>query len=158
MATGLVIYYSRSGNTKQMAELITDAMTTEGLKTSCKDVADVTPEDLIEADAIVVGSPTYYGHMSGEIKKMFDDSVKKHGKLDGKIGGAFASSVNIGGGNESTIMGIIECMLIHGMVIQGDAQGDHYGPVSIGKPDDRVISQCKRRGQRIAQLTLKLLG
>lgn len=129
-----------------------------GLKTACKDVSEVTPDDMVEADAIVIGSPTYYGHMAGEIKKLIDDSVKKHGKLDGKVGGAFASSVNIGGGNESTALGIIECLLVHGMIIQGDAQGDHYGPVSIGKPDDRVISQCARRGQRIAELTLKLFG
>ncbi len=156
MATGLVIYYSRSGNTKQMADLICDAMNKAGLKTDCKDVSDTSPEDMLNADAIVAGSPTYYGHMAGEIKKLFDESVSKHGKLDGKVGGAFSSSVNIGGGNESTILGIIECMLVHGMVIQGDAQGDHYGPVSIGKPDDRVISQCSRKGQRIAELTLKL--
>jgi NAD(P)H dehydrogenase (quinone) len=53
-------------------------------------------------------------------------------------------------------MGIIECMLIAGMLIQGDPQGDHYGPVSIGKPDDRVQQQCKRRGKRIAEITKKL--
>jgi len=49
-------------------------------------------------------------------------------------------------------------LLIHGMIVQGDPQGDHYGPVSIGKPDDRVRKQCKRRGQRIAELTLKMFG
>ena len=156
MATGLVVYYSRSGNTKIMAELIAAAMEKEGVKTQAKEVSQVSPNDLVEVDAIVIGSPTYYGHMAGEIKKLFDDSVSKHGKLDGKVGGAFSSSVNIGGGNETVIMGIIECMLIHGMIIQGDAQGDHYGPVSIGKPDDRVITQCKRRGKKIAELTLKL--
>ena len=156
MATGLVVYYSRSGNTKTMAELIAAAMDKEGVKTQAKEVSQVSPNDLVEVDAIVIGSPTYYGHMAGEIKKLFDDSVSKHGKLDGKVGGAFSSSVNIGGGNETVIMGIIECMLIHGMVIPGDSQGDHYGPVSIGKPDDRVITQCKRRGKKIAELTLKL--
>ncbi|GAG22500.1 unnamed protein product, partial [marine sediment metagenome] len=62
------------------------------------------------------------------------------------------------GGNETTIMGIIEAMLISGMVVQGDPQGDHYGPVSIGKPDDRVKQQCQRRGLRIAELTKKLVS
>jgi NAD(P)H dehydrogenase (quinone) len=47
-------------------------------------------------------------------------------------------------------------MLIHGMIIQGDPQGDHYGPVSIGKPDQRVEKECIRFGQRIAKLTKKL--
>jgi NAD(P)H dehydrogenase (quinone) len=55
-------------------------------------------------------------------------------------------------------MGIIEGMLISGMVVQGDPKGDHYGPVSIGKPDDRVRQQCQRRGRRIAELTKKMLA
>jgi NAD(P)H dehydrogenase (quinone) len=156
MPTGLVIYHSRSGNTKQMAEIIAKAMNDTGVATQCKPVQDVAVDDLLAADAIVIGSPTYYGHMAAPIKQLFDDSVSRHGKLDGKVGAAFSSSVNIGGGNETVIMGIIEAMLISGMVVQGDPQGDHYGPVSIGKPDDRVVGQCARRGRRIAELTKKL--
>jgi NAD(P)H dehydrogenase (quinone) len=53
-------------------------------------------------------------------------------------------------------MGIIEGMLISGMIVQGDPEGDHYGPVSIGRPDERVRQQCHRRGLRIAELTKKL--
>ncbi|MCJ7693252.1 MAG: NAD(P)H-dependent oxidoreductase [Sedimentisphaerales bacterium] len=156
MAKGIVIYYSRSGNTKLMAEIISKAMNDEGLPTECKTVEDVKIENLLGYDAIVVGSPTYYGHMAGPIKQMFDDLVSRHGRLDGKIGGAFSSSANIGGGNETTIMGIIEAMLISGMLVWGDPQGDHYGPVSIGKPDERVERQCARRGKRIAELTKKV--
>jgi len=158
MAKGLVVYYSRSGNTKQMAEIIAKSMNDTGLDTECKSVEDTGLDDLLGADAIVVGSPTYYGHMAAEIKKMFDDAVSKHGRLEGKVGAAFSSSANIGGGNETTIMGIIEAMLISGMIVQGDPQGDHYGPVSIGKPDERPTSQCRRRGQRVAELTKKLFG
>lgn len=156
MANGLVIYYSRSGNTKQMAKTIAEAMNEANLPTKCKSVTDTTLDDLQSADAIVVGSPTYYGRMAGPIAQFFDESVTRHGKFDGKVGAAFSSSSNIGGGNETTIMSIIETLLIHGMIVQGDPQGDHYGPVSIGKPDDRVLKQCQRRGQRIAQLTNKL--
>ena len=158
MANGLVIYYSRSGNTKQMAELVSEGMNSAGLDTKCKAVGDVKVADMLSADAVVVGSPTYYGRMAAEIADLFDKSVEKHGKLDGKVGGSFSSSANIGGGNETTVTGIINMMLIHGMVIQGDPQGDHYGPVSIGKPDERVSEQCRRRGQRIAKLTKKLFG
>ena len=157
MPNGLVIYYSRSGNTKQMAEIIADSMSQAGLSTKCKSVEDIKIDDMIAADAVVIGSPTYYGHMASQIGKLMDDSVQKHGKLDGKVGAAFSSSANIGGGNETTVLSIINAMLIHGMVIQGDPQGDHYGPVSIGKPDDRVTKQCQRRGQRIAKLTLSLV-
>ena len=158
MAKGLVLYYSRSGNTKAMANAIADAMEKCGLPTKCKSVTDAKVEDLVNADAIVVGSPTYYGRASAPIATLFDESVSKHGKLDGKVGSAFSSSANIAGGNETTICEINNMMLIHGLVIQGDPQGDHYGPVSIGKPDERVMNQCTRRGQRIAELTKKLFG
>ena len=157
MAKAIVIYYSRSGNTQEMAEIIAKAMKDADLSVDCKSVSDVKAEDLLNYDAIVIGSPTYYGHMAGPIKQLIDDSVSFHGKLDGKVGAAFTSSANIAGGNETTIMGITEAMLIAGCVVQGDPQGDHYGPVSIGKPDDRVKRQCMRRGRRIAELTKKLL-
>jgi len=156
MAKGIVVYYSRSGNTKEMAEIIAKSMNKAGLATECKSVDKVKADDLLGYDAIVVGSPTYYGHMAGPIKQLFDETVSFHGRLDGKVGAAFSSAANIGGGNETTIMGIIEAMLIAGMVVAGDPQGDHYGPVSIGKPDERVREQCQRRGQRIAALTQKL--
>lgn len=156
MAKGIVIYYSRSGNTKKMAELIAGAMNEAELPTECKSVDQVKAEDLLAYDAIVIGSPTYYGHMAAEIKKLIDETVTNHGRLDGKVGAAFSSSANIGGGNETTIIGVIEAMLIAGMVVQGDPKGDHYGPVSIGKPDERAEKQCRRRGGRIAKLTKKV--
>jgi len=158
MAKAIVVYYSRSGNTKEMAKIIAKSMNEADLPTDCKPVDKVKADDLLDYDAIVVGSPTYYGQMAGPVKHLFDDTVTRHGKLDGKVGAAFSSAANIGGGNETTIMGIIEAMLIAGMVVQGDPQGDHYGPVSIGKPDERVRQQCRRRGQRIADLTRKLLA
>ena len=43
-------------------------------------------------------------------------------------------------------------MLIHGMIIQGNPQGDHYGAVAIGAPDSRASQQCVRLGQRVAKL------
>jgi len=158
MARGLVIYYSRSGNTKQMAEVIAQAMNETGVQTACKPVDQVQVDDLLKVDAIVVGSPTYYGRMAAAIAQLFDESVSKHGRLDGKVGGAFSSSANIGGGNETTILNIITTLLVHGIIVQGDPQGDHFGPVSIGKPDQRALAQCRRRGRRIAELARRLHG
>ena len=112
---------------------------------------------MLKVDAIVIGSPTYYGSMAAEIKKLLDDSVKFHGKLDGKIGAAFASSANIAGGNETTILDILNAMLIHGMIIQGDPKGDHYGPVAIGVPDERTLNECLRLASRIAKLIKKII-
>ena len=156
MAKGLVVYYSKTGNTKAMAEIVSNSMNDSGLSTECKPVEKAKVADLLAVDAIVVGSPTYYGQMAPALMQLFTDSVSRHGALAGKVGGAFSSSANIGGGNETTILGILEAMLIHGMIIQGDPQGDHYGPVSIGSPDERVTTQCQRLGRKIAKLTAKL--
>ncbi|MBL7151857.1 MAG: NAD(P)H-dependent oxidoreductase [Candidatus Omnitrophica bacterium] len=156
MAKALVIYYSESGNTKKMAEQVVEGIKKEGVEVLLKEVKDTAPDDLLKFDTIVIGSPTYYGTMSAEIKKLFDESVKFHGKLEGKVGAAFSSSANIGGGNETTILDILSAMLIHGMIIRGDSQGDHYGPVAIGAPDARAVKQCVRLGSRVAQLTKKL--
>lgn len=152
MAKALIVYYSQSGNTKDMAEKIAEGLKKEMVQVEIKDISQTKPEDLLSADGIIVGSPTYYGSMAFQIKELFDRSVKFHGKLDGKIGAAFTSSANIGGGNETTILDILNAMLIHGMIVQGDPQGDHYGPVAIGKPDARVDKQCQRLAKRFARL------
>lgn len=155
MAKALVVYYSRTGNTKKVAELIREAVGNSGVDAQLRDVKDVSADELAGFDAIIVGSPTYYGTMAAQIKKLFDDSVKLHGKLDAKVGAAFATSANIAGGNETTVLDILNAMLIHGMIIQGDPQGSHYGPVSIGEPDSRVKKECERFGSRLAGLIKK---
>jgi NAD(P)H dehydrogenase (quinone) len=156
MAKALVIYYSRTGNTKKMAKSVVEGIEKEGVEVTIKEVKDIEADELLKYEAIVIGSPTYYGTMAAEIKKLLDDSVEFHGRLDGKIGAAFSSSANIGGGNETTILDILNAMLIHGMITQGDPQGDHYGAVAIDAPDSRATKQCIRLGSRVAQLVKKL--
>ena len=94
--------------------------------------------------------------MAYQIKKLLDESVKLHGQFDGKLGAAFSTAANIAGGNETTILDILNAFLIHGMIVQGDPKGDHYGPVAIGLPDERAIANAQRFGKRIAALTKKL--
>jgi len=158
MTKVLVIYYSRTGNTKKMAESILEGLKREGVDALTKDIKDVEADELLKYDGIIIGSPTYYGTMSAQIKKLLDETVKFHGKLEGKVGAAFASSANVAGGNETTILDILNAMLIHGMIIQGDPQGDHYGPVSIGEPDARATKECIRLGSRVAKLVNKISG
>ncbi len=156
MAKGIVVYHSRSGNTKEMAEIIAKAMTDSGVSTECKSADTVQADDLPGYNAIVIGSPCYYGQMAAPVKQLIDELVGRHGQLNGKVGAAFSSSANTGGGSETTILGILEAMLIAGMVVQGDPQGAHYGPLSIGRPDEKVKQQCTRRGQQVAELAKRL--
>lgn len=152
-----VIYYSRTGNTKMMAERVAEAAKEAGGDVKLLPVQEATLENLRESDGIIIGSPTYYGHSAGPIRTFFDQSVKCHGKLAGKVGGAFATSHNLAGGNETTVMDIIESMLVHGMIVQGTADGDHYGPVALGVPDRRAEIQCRALANRVVEL-LKRMG
>lgn len=158
MAKVLVVYYSQTGNTRKMAEYVAEGAKEAGADVSLKNVSDINIDDLLRYDGIIIGSPTYYGLPAAPIVELLDESVKFHGQLEGKVGGAFSSSANIGGGNETTIMAILQAMLIHGMIIQGTAAGDHYGPVSVGSPDQRVEKQTKALGRRVAELAIKLHG
>ncbi len=156
MAKVLICYYSQTGNTEKMAQIITDVMKEADLSVDLKRVEDTKVDDLLDYDCIVIGSPTYYGSMAWPIKKLLDESIRYHGRLKGKVGGAFSSAANVGGGNETTILNILNALLIHGMIIQGDHRGDHYGPVAIEFPDDRAHECCKQYAQNLAGLVKKL--
>lgn len=155
MGKVIIIYYSRSGTTKKMANIIYDELKNNGVEVDIFGVEDISPEKLLDYDGIIIGSPTYYGTLAYEVKKLLDESVAYHGKLDGKVGAAFTSSANLAGGNETTILSILEAMLIHGMIVQGDPRGDHYGPVGVGGVDKRCEDNCRRLARRFISLLKK---
>ena len=155
----LIVYHSRTGNTAKMAKAIATGAKDAGVDVSLKKAKDAAIEDLTDADGIVFGAPTYFGALSGELKSFIDASVKVRGKLEGKVGAAFTSSGSISGGNETTLLSIIQAMLIHGMIILGDPieTGGHYGAVAIGAPDKAAIEACLKLGARVAEITKKLI-
>lgn len=156
MAKLLIIYYTRTKNTEKLAEEIAEGVRMSGAEAVVKKVQEADPEEILDYDGVVMGSPVYYGTMSAECKKFLDDSVRFHGKFEGKVGGSFATSGNLGGGNETTVMDIVKAWLIHGMVVPGDFQGDHYGTVSIGSPDKRAAKNARRQGAILGDLAKKL--
>jgi len=157
MPTVLIVYHSKTGNTEEMAKAVAEGAASTGVKVIRKKVQKTTLRDLLEADGIILGSPTYYGTMAAEIKAFIDRSVKLHGKLEGKVGGAFASGGGLGGGVETTVLDLTKSLLIHGMIVQGDPWGSHYGTVSIGKPNASVKKECKKLGEKVAALVKRLV-
>ena len=156
MSTVLILYYSRSGNTEEMAKAVEEGVKSEGVRVVRKKVTRANLKDLLKADGIILGSPNYYGTMAAEMKAFIDKSVQYHGKLEGKVGGAFSSGGGLGGGVETTVLDMVKALLIHGMVIQGDPRGSHYGTVSIGKPNAAAKKECKQLGERVARLVKRL--
>ena len=152
----LILYYSRTGNTEEMAKAVEEGVKAEGVEVVRKKVTRANLKDLLKADGIILGSPNYYGTMAAEMKAFLDKSVQYHGKLEGKVGATFSSGGGLGGGVETAVLDMLKALLIHGMVIQGDPWGSHYGAVSIGKPNAAARKECKKLGEKVARLVKRL--
>ena len=152
----LIVYDSRTGNTEKMAVKISEAIKDNGLEVILKKVEDASVDELPNVNALILGSPVYYGLPSGKIKQFIDESVKYHGKLTHLVGGAFCSAGGTHTGSESTILALLDSMLIHGMIIQGNPHGNHYGPAAIGSPDDKTLEHCEKLAERVVNLVKKL--
>ncbi|NOX34438.1 MAG: flavodoxin family protein [Deltaproteobacteria bacterium] len=155
----LVLYYSKGGNTRKLARAILEGVdSVEGVQGVLKNTQEVTKEDFIEAGGVIAGSPVYFGTMAAQLKAVLDDFVGTRRKMDGKIGAAFATSGDPTGGKETTMMSIIQALLIYGMVITGDplSATGHYGVACSGAPDDKINENANKLGERVATLALKL--
>jgi len=152
----LIVYDSKTGNTEKMAYAIAEgAKRVENITIDVKKADETKIEDLLNADGIIIGSPTYYGLMSTKIKALIDKSVKIQGKLEGKVGAAFTSSGGTASGAETTLLSIIQALLVHGMIVQGRSKGKHYGAAAVEAPDHKAIELCEEFGTRTANLVLK---
>lgn len=154
----LVVYDSKTGNTEKMAKAVAKGAQIIGssVKVSLKRIDEARNEDLLNADGIIMGSPTYFGQMSSRLKHILDDSIQVHTRLTGKVGGAFTSSGGTASGAETTLLSIVQAMLIHGMIVQGDAERQHYGVAVQGAPKPSDLKACEELGVRVAALIEKL--
>ncbi len=151
MIDALITYHSQSGTTKSLAEAIATGLEEGGVSYEIKPISEVVIKDLVNYRAILIGSPVYYGMPSSEITKFFEETVAIHGRLEGKLGGAFATSSYIGGGNETVCMAIVKSMMVHGMLIVGADKGDHFGPVGVGAPTDASFRSGNNYGKLMAK-------
>jgi len=155
----LVMYCSKTGHTKRLAEEIAKGVgEVDGVACIVKSAADVTKDDFVAADGIIAGSPVYFGTMAAELKAVFEKFIGVRKKMEGKIGAAFATSGDPSGGKETTLMSIIQAFLIYGMIVAGDpldATG-HYGVSCVGSPDKDASMNAALLGKRVASLVKKL--
>ncbi|MEY2681416.1 MAG: hypothetical protein RL661_1647 [Pseudomonadota bacterium] len=137
----LVLYYSRFGNTAEMAHLIARGVeevpgvvakvrTVAPVSTTCEAVADSIPdngppyatlEDLQNCDGLALGSPTHFGNMAAPLKHFIDStsSLWFSGALSGKPAGVFTSTSSMHGGQEATLLTMMVPLLHHGMLLVG---------------------------------------
>ena len=150
----LIIYQSRTGNTAAMAEAVEEGVRKAGVEVVRKRIEDTSVDDLLEPEGIIIGSPTYFAATTAEIKRLIDDSIKHYKNLEGKVGAAFASAGGLGGGGETAILDILRAFLVHGMIVPGFV--GHYGPLSIGSPDEDRKKVCVEFGSKVADIVKKL--
>ena len=199
MAKVLVLYYSAYGHLEQMAEAVAEGAREAGATVDIKRVPELVPEDVAKAsyykmdqaapvatiadlenyDAIVVGTGTRFGRMSGQMSNFLDQAggLWARGALNGKVGAAFTSTATQHGGQETTLFSIITNLLHFGMTVVGldygfAAQMDNsklvggapYGATTITNgdgsrlPGPEELDGARYLGRRVATTAAKLFA
>jgi NAD(P)H dehydrogenase (quinone) len=199
MTKVLVLYYSSYGHIETMANAVAEGVRATGAEVDIKRVPELVPEevarashykvdqaapiaraaDLVEYDAIIVGTGTRYGRMTSQMANFWDQTggLWAQGKLIGKVGAAFTSTASQHGGQETTLMGIHTNLLHHGMVIvglpysfQGQLKldevtgGSPYGATTIAagdgsrQPTENELEGARFLGRHVAQIAAKLVA
>ena len=172
MAKILVLYYSMYGHVETMdAQLFAEVVG----KTQ-QSAPEATPEILPDYDAIIVGTPTRFGNMSGQMRTFWDRTggLWASGALYGKIASVFTST-GTGGGQEQTITSVWTTLAHHGMVIvpigYGTKEmfdisevrgGTPYGATTLAggdgsrQPTQEELIIARFQGEHVAGLAAKL--
>jgi NAD(P)H dehydrogenase (quinone) len=142
MARILILYHSMYGHIERMAQAQADgAREVDGADVIIKRVPETMsdddvkrvggklgqvapvakPDELADYDAIIFGTPTRFGNMTGQMRTFLDQTggLWAKGALIGKVGSVFTSSATQHGGQESTILSFHTTLLHHGMVLVG---------------------------------------
>ena len=152
MAKVLVLYYSTYGHIETMAQAVAEGARSTGAAVDLKRVPETVPDavattahfkldqsaalatvsDLEHYDAIIVGAPTRFGRMPGQMASFLDQAggLWARGALHGKVGGAFTSTATQHGGQEVTLFSIITNLMHFGMVIVG-LPYSHLGQMTL---------------------------
>lgn len=196
----LVLYHSTYGHIEQMAEAVAaGAREVEGAVVDIKRVPELVPEELARAsgykldqaapiatvddlpnyDAIIIGAGTRFGTVASQMRNFLDQTggIWAKGALVGKVGGAFTATATQHGGQEVTLIGLIQTLLHHGLVVAGlpysyagqmtldeITGGSPYGATTItGGDGSRMPSQnevdgARFQGRHIARIAKALKG
>jgi NAD(P)H dehydrogenase (quinone) len=199
MAKVLVLYYSAYGHIEAMANAVAEGAHEAGASVDVKRVPELVPaevakashykldqaapiakiEDLVNYDAIIVGTGTRFGRMSSQMANFLDQAggLWARGALHGKVGGAFSSTATQHGGQETTLFSIITNLLHFGMTVVGlnygfagqmtleeITGGSPYGATTVTggdgsrQPSANELAGARYQGRVIAETAKKLHG
>jgi NAD(P)H dehydrogenase (quinone) len=199
MAKVLVLYYSSYGHIETMARAVAEGAAAAKAEVTLMRVPETVPReivdkagfkinashkeagpnDLVDYDAIICGTPTNYGNMSSQMSAFWAQTTGlwKKGALIGKIGGGFSSTGSQHGGNEAAILSMHKTLLHHGFIIaglpysfQGQLETDRaiggspYGATTIAgrdltqQPSVTDLDGAKFQGRHTAEIAMKVFG
>lgn len=198
MTRVLVLYHSTYGHIERMAQAVAEgARSVEGVDVDIKRVPELVPEevarqsgykldqsapvatvdDLPDYDAIIVGAGTRFGTAASQMRNFWDQTggLWARGALLGKVGSAFTSTATQHGGQEVTLIGLIQTLLHHGMAVVGlpyawagqsrldeITGGSPYGATTITggdgsrMPSDNELEGARWQGRWVAEHAKKL--
>jgi len=164
----LIAYHSETGNTEAMAKAVAEGAESVGaVEIVIKSVSDISETDLLEADAIIVGSPVYNANVSPEISAFIASWPFEGEPLKDKVGAAFVSAGGMSAGEEIVQMNILQSMLVFGMVVVGGPDWKQpFGASSItseepfsvatpGETDQVFLKRARSLGQRVASVVVR---
>jgi NAD(P)H dehydrogenase (quinone) len=199
MTKVLVLYYSAYGHIETMAQAVAEGARSAGAAVDIKRVPETAPEDVAKAahfkldqaapvariddladyDAIIIGTGTRFGRISSQMASFLDQAggLWMRGVLNGKVGGAFASTATQHGGQETTLFSLITNLLHFGFVVvglpysfQGQMKldeitgGSPYGATTITgsdgarQPSENELAGARHQGELVARTARKLFG
>ena len=145
MKTILIVFHSQSGNTRKMAEEVArGASSIQGVKVVLKRALETEAQDLIDCDALLLGSPEYFGYMAGALKDLFDrtyESLRGHPRIFRKPYAVFISAGNDGEGALRSIERI--CLGYQFRKVQPPL-------ISRGSLTEEILARCRELGQAMA--------
>jgi NAD(P)H dehydrogenase (quinone) len=146
--TLVVVYYSEEGKTKTMAENIAEGARGPGVNVKLKRVEDCSVKDLVEADGIALGSPTYFSNMAWQVKKLIDESIiayESSNSLKNKVGICFTSAGSRRDGLQCVKMLELALGFHHKVKLIPGIVSDS------GDTQEELQQTCKGQGKRIAE-------
>ena len=157
----LILYDNAGAQVEALAHAIGEGVgRIEGAEAITKDTMSASPEDLLDADGIILGSPNWNG-ITGRLKSWLDDmsDLVQESLLEGKLGAAFTAGWGRSSGTEFTLFALIHWMMSVGMIIVGlpwtnrmVTSGSYYGATVHGNVTEDDLEQARSLGARTAQL------
>lgn len=162
--TVLITYYSQSGNTKVMAQAVEEgAKSVAGVRVLLLSIDQVSTKELLEADAIVVGSPVYNANVAPAVQEFINSWPFAGRPLKNKLGAAFVTGGGMSIGEELVQVNLLHSMLIHGMLVLGGEEPEAaFGasaitgeaPFQTGKVEEQFLVKGKGLGKRVAEMAI----